>query len=114
MTEDPTALLPTRPFFTYTELRPDFSISSTGILAHRGGTGNDRQLTWFDRRGNRLGTVGSRNDYRSIQLSPDESRVAIQAIDRSSGRSDHPVRAVPVTISVNGISKNDNATIAVR
>ena len=71
-----------------TELRPEISISSTGILAYQGGTGSDRQLTWFDRHGNRLGTVGSRNDYRSIQLSPDESRVAIQAIDRSSGRSE--------------------------
>jgi eukaryotic-like serine/threonine-protein kinase len=71
-----------------TELRPDFSVSSTGILAYQAGTGNYRQLTWFDRHGNRLGTVGSRNDYRSIQLSPDESRVAIQAIDRSSGRSE--------------------------
>src|SRR5207302_1330633 len=68
--------------------RPDFSVSSTGILAYQGGTGDDRQLTWFDRHGNRLGAIGPRNDYRSIQLSPDESRIAIQAVDRSSGRSE--------------------------
>jgi hypothetical protein len=71
-----------------TRWRPDFSVSSAGILAYQGGTGEDRQLTWFDRHGNRLGAIGPRNDYRSVQLSPDETRVAIQDLDRSSGRSE--------------------------
>jgi eukaryotic-like serine/threonine-protein kinase len=55
-----------------------FSVSREGVVAYRSiGTGR-RQLTWFDRTGKRLGTVGvpDENDLVAPSLSPDGRRVA--------------------------------------
>ena len=68
--------------------RADFSVSSNGALAYQGDSEKDRQLTWFDRDGRRLGTVGQRNADESFALSPDEKRLAIGAVDPASGRSE--------------------------
>ena len=60
--------------------RTTFSISETGVLAYRtGGAGGNplTQLTWFDREGNRLGTVGPPGYYGAVALSPDGKRVAV-------------------------------------
>jgi Tol biopolymer transport system component len=68
--------------------RADFSVSSNGTLAYQGATEKDRQLTWFDRDGREIATAGPRNAWHSMSLSPDEKRVAIEAADPSSGRSE--------------------------
>jgi eukaryotic-like serine/threonine-protein kinase len=53
------------------------SVSTNGILAYRTAIAARRQLTWFDRRGTRLGTLGSPGRYESVALSPDDTRVAV-------------------------------------
>jgi len=58
-----------------------FAASATDILAYRaGGTGTGRanvQLTWFDREGKVVGTVGQPAAYSSLALSPDGARLAV-------------------------------------
>jgi Tol biopolymer transport system component len=57
-----------------------YSASHTGVLAFR--TGDDTsatgQLTWFDRSGRQLATVGPPGDYLNPQLSHDGKRVAFE------------------------------------
>ena len=60
--------------------RSAFAASRTGVLAYRQG-GSDlfsAVLTWFDRSGRTLGTVGPPNAYRATVLSPDGTKVAAQ------------------------------------
>jgi eukaryotic-like serine/threonine-protein kinase len=63
-----------------------FSVSSTGDLAFRtGGTaGGTSELTWFDRQGTQMGTVGPRSDYALVQVSPDGKKVVTQKSERLS------------------------------
>jgi Tol biopolymer transport system component len=62
---------------------PAFSVSTTGVLAYRlpGAFGGNGQLTWFDREGKNLGTVGEPGEYSSVSLSPDGTRVAVSRTD---------------------------------
>ena len=46
------------------------------------------QLTWFDRHGKQLGTVGAPAAYRVLRLSPDEKRVAVERADPPTDSSD--------------------------
>jgi Tol biopolymer transport system component len=46
------------------------------------------QLTWFDRSGTQLGTVGLQSEYLSLRLSPDEKRVAVARTDPPAVASD--------------------------
>jgi hypothetical protein len=68
-----------------------FSASSTGTLVY--GTGQDTvpvgipgmvqgQLTWFDRTGQTISTVGDPGVYRIVALSPDNKRAALESVDR--------------------------------
>jgi serine/threonine protein kinase/Tol biopolymer transport system component len=55
-----------------------FSASETGRLAYGGPRGVEPpQLTWFDRTGNRLGTVAKPAFYLNLDLSPDDRHVAV-------------------------------------
>ena len=54
-----------------------FSVSNTGTLVYRGGTGSQTVLTWFDQQGNPAGTLGDPGDYSSPAISPDGSRIAV-------------------------------------
>jgi eukaryotic-like serine/threonine-protein kinase len=57
-----------------------FSVSENGVLAYL--TGNPAtQLTWFDRSGTELRTVGLPAAYIALRLSPDEKRVAVARTD---------------------------------
>jgi Tol biopolymer transport system component len=55
------------------------SVSATGTIAYRSGTGGQRQFTWFDRSGNAMETVGSPDNLnvRSGALSRDGRYVAM-------------------------------------
>ena len=54
-----------------------FSVSDTGVLAWREGAGGLRtQLTWFDRDGKKLATVGKPGYYQNVALSPDGRQAA--------------------------------------
>jgi Tol biopolymer transport system component len=59
--------------------RGAFSVSSSGLLAHRAGSTSGRQLTWFDREGNVVGTMGppDTGPFNGPELAPDGQRVAI-------------------------------------
>src|SRR5262245_39257232 len=65
-----------------------FSVSRTGVLVYRSGTNDASQLTWFDRHGKQLGTVGPVGNYSFPYLSPDEGRVAFNAAAPQGGNSD--------------------------
>ncbi len=62
--------------------RGAFSVSRNGLLAHRAGAAGRRQLTWFDRGGKVVGTMGppDENPFASPELAPDGRRVAIARI----------------------------------
>ena len=54
------------------------SVSENGTLVYaQGGLQTAQQLTWFDRGGRALGTLGEAAQYNSIALSPDERRLAV-------------------------------------
>ena len=56
-----------------------FSVSSGGALAYRTGPATgDLQLTWLDRQGKRLSTVGQPDQNAQVSLSPDGSRAAVR------------------------------------
>jgi serine/threonine protein kinase/Tol biopolymer transport system component len=70
------------------EVTGAFTLSETGILAYQTGSLVRSQLTWFDRRGTRLGTLGDPDDYIDVALSPDDSRVATSVLDVQRGTRD--------------------------
>jgi Tol biopolymer transport system component len=47
------------------------------LLAYRTGTTSNQQLTWFDRSGKPLGTLGDAGFFWSVEFSPDRKRVAV-------------------------------------
>lgn len=58
-----------------------FSVSQTGVLVYRSGSGGNVDLVWFDRAGKRLGTLGPAGAFNNPSLSPDEKRLAVSMID---------------------------------
>ncbi len=56
----------------------------------RGGArgGVTGRLTWFDRKGNVAGTVGEPGVYRTLTISPDGSRIAVERTDPQSQNRD--------------------------
>ena len=64
-----------------------FSTSATGVLVYAARDSAPSELAWFDRSGQRLGTVGQRASYDQIQLSPDGKRVVAE-IDSEGGGTD--------------------------
>jgi hypothetical protein len=53
-----------------------FSVSATGTMVSRRMGAEETELTWVDRSGKRLGTIGARGDYWGFQLSPNDKRIA--------------------------------------
>jgi Tol biopolymer transport system component len=54
-----------------------FSVARESLLAYQtAGAGGD-QLTWFDRSGKPLGTLGDPGEFVSLEFSPDRKRVAV-------------------------------------
>jgi serine/threonine protein kinase len=54
-----------------------FSVSQTGVVAYAAGTAVS-QLTWFDRTGQKIQTVGPPGEYLDLDLSPDQKQVAVE------------------------------------
>jgi hypothetical protein len=54
-----------------------YSISRTGTFTYRVPAQDTTQLTWLDRAGNRISTIGPAGVYEQPTLSPDETRAAI-------------------------------------
>jgi serine/threonine protein kinase/Tol biopolymer transport system component len=66
--------------------RGAFSISPAGVLAYRPIA--ETRLTWLDRSGRPLSTLGTLGHYRNAALSPDEQHVAVARIDVATGAPD--------------------------
>jgi Tol biopolymer transport system component len=64
-----------------------FSVSDTGVLAYRAGAGvsGNVQLTWFDRTGKAVETVGAPGPYRGVDVSRDGKHIAVHRHDGSGG-----------------------------
>jgi len=67
-----------------------FSASRNGILVYTSGAGiaTEVQLSWFDRTGKPVGSVGSPGVIGSVSISPDGSKIAIPRTNPSSGQWD--------------------------
>jgi len=67
-----------------------FSASQNGMLIFQTGElANDPfQLTWFDRQGKKLGTLGEPGPILSISLSPDGKKVAASIVDLTTFTAD--------------------------
>ena len=52
------------------------------VLAYQAGVGPvaSPSLTWFDRTGTKIGTVGQQNRFAEIRLSPDEKLAAVASV----------------------------------
>jgi Tol biopolymer transport system component len=65
------------------------SASNTGALVYRAVSGNNRQLTWFDRRGDVVSRPGERAPYGTMKVSPNGTKaVVVQNDPRQPGNSD--------------------------
>jgi eukaryotic-like serine/threonine-protein kinase len=71
-----------------TDVAGAFTVSQTGVLAYQTGSLVRSQLTWFDRAGTQLATLGEQADYVDVALSPDNTRVATSLLDRALGTRD--------------------------
>ncbi len=68
-----------------------FSLSTSGILAYQVGpvtAPGQSRLTWFDRSGTALDSIGAPGDYGDVALSPDGMRVAVSVRASASATSD--------------------------
>ena len=61
-----------------------FSVSPGGVLAYQlkaQSGGNENRLLWVDRQGAEVGSVGAPDEFWTLRLSPDETRVAANLTD---------------------------------
>src|SRR5262249_46634395 len=64
----------------------DFSVSDNGVLTYQHSNPSS-QLTWLDRNGKKLSTVGPVGKYNGLVLEPNGQRVAVETLD-ADGRSE--------------------------
>ncbi|MBZ5620357.1 MAG: protein kinase [Acidobacteriia bacterium] len=66
-----------------------FTASETGVVAHYSGDAAlNSQLTWYDRRGTKLGAIGEPGTYVKPAISPDGATLAVDRLDPQSGTYD--------------------------
>jgi Tol biopolymer transport system component len=65
-----------------------FSASDSGVLVYQSAWSSKSQLTWFDRAGHQLSTLGDKADYFDVRLSPDGTRAAIAVRDEAARTRD--------------------------
>ncbi len=65
-----------------------FSLSENGVLAYREGGNQFGQFTWYDRAGNKLGTVGPPLRATEPYFSPDQNRVLFYQWENVVGLGD--------------------------
>ena len=62
------------------------SASRTGALVYRTVTGNNRQLTWFNRQGDVVGRPGERAPFGTMKVSPDGTRAVVVRRSAATGQ----------------------------
>jgi len=60
-----------------TAARGRFAASDNGLLVYQAGAPGVRQLTWFDRMGNRLSVLGEPRRFNEVDFSPDRKFAAV-------------------------------------
>jgi eukaryotic-like serine/threonine-protein kinase len=63
-----------------------FSVSQTGVLAYALIVTQPSQLEWFDRRGRKLGVVGTPGLHLDVDLAPDGRRAVVETMDPETGK----------------------------
>ncbi len=71
-----------------------FSASAKGLLVHASGSRYFSDLTWFDRRGTRIATVGEPGNFSELSLSADRTRAAVTILTQQQERTVWLVDAV--------------------
>jgi serine/threonine protein kinase len=70
-------------------IRGDFELSLDGsLLVTRPRFETEARLTWFDRSGKALGTLGPPGQYQEVRISPDGNRVIYNRPDDNGGNRD--------------------------
>jgi serine/threonine protein kinase len=64
------------------------SASGTGVLAYAAAVLQRGRLTWFDRAGNSLSSVGAEGDYTDFRLSPSGETLAVSLVDPKAWNPD--------------------------
>jgi len=65
--------------------RMNLSASDDGMLAYASGTSSGTEiLTWYDRTGKKMGTVGEQGDFFDLDLSPDEKQLATTELNTAT------------------------------
>ncbi len=65
-----------------------FGVSNAGTLIFQQGGPSSTALSWYDREGAVLGTIGDVGRYGYIRLSPDDTRLAVSVKPQDSGNGD--------------------------
>ena len=89
LTGDPAPLAETIDIGGLTGAFGAFGVSETGLLAYQTRGGDLRsQLTWFDRTGKLVATVGEPADQMNLQLSPNGTQLAVSVLDPATNARD--------------------------
>jgi len=65
------------------------AVCAANAQERRGPAGGvEGRLTWFDRQGNKVGTIGESGFYRTLSVSPDGKRVAVERNDPATQNRD--------------------------
>jgi len=59
--------------------------SANGVIAYRRHATLNMRILWFDRQGNRVGTIGEPGEFEGVSLSPDGSKLAFGHFDPEEG-----------------------------
>lgn len=63
----------------------NLSASTEGMLMYASGTASGTEiLTWYDRSGKKIGTVGEQGDFFDLDLSPDEKKLATTELNTAT------------------------------
>jgi hypothetical protein len=64
-----------------------FTTSGSGLVAYRGGGRPQTRLSWFDRHGHSLGSLGQPGPYFLVSLAPDDRYVAVSMYNPGASTS---------------------------
>ena len=96
--------------------RAQFDVSADTLVYRRGGFLGGSEVAWFDRKGQRVGTVGSPADYRGVRISPDGRHIALAIEDQRVGTPDiwvHDVaRNVATRFTFDPVTDRDPGLVA--
>ena len=75
--------------YTATSASARFAVSADGrVLSFVEGSTDNRQLAWFDRKGELIGRVGPSGEFVQPRISPDGKRIAVSLPDPRTGNRD--------------------------